>query len=292
MKRTLFAKLSLLVTCSLLFTACSGASASGEEDSAPETETASSADTAVQTETEPAAQPADQNLLFEDDFDGTELDTSKWELCPEWKRQGELDIWEHDMTSLDGEGHLVLRAEWDDQKSRVKSGAIRTYELFTAGYGYYEASIKFPIAPGTWGAFWMMCGDVFSEENGAADGVEIDIIESIGNERGACNHALHWDGYGEAHRTENSGELFDYNIYDGQFHIFGLERTEEAYIFYIDDKESWRADADTCTPCPEEGYLKLTVEAADWAGAGSDACISGLPGEMLVDYVRVYSQKP
>jgi hypothetical protein len=150
MKRTLFAKLSLLVTCSLLFTACSGASASGEEDSAPETETASSADTAVQTETEPAAQPADQNLLFEDDFDGTELDTSKWELCPEWKRQGELDIWEHDMTSLDGEGHLVLRAEWDDQKSRVKSGAIRTYELFTAGYGYYEASIKFPIAPGTW----------------------------------------------------------------------------------------------------------------------------------------------
>ena len=292
MKRSLFTKLPLLVACSLLFTACGGTSASREEDSASETESASPASTAEQTETEAAVPPADPNLLFEDEFNGTALDESKWSLCPEWKRQGELDIWDNSMTSLDGEGHLVLRAEWDAEAGRVKSGAVRTYNLFSAGYGYYEASIKFPIAPGTWGAFWMMCGDVNSEANGAADGVEIDIIESIGNNWGACNHALHWDGYGDAHKQANSGELYNHTIYDGQFHTFGPERTETGYIFYIDGKESWRVDADQCAPCPEEGYLKLTVEAADWAGAGSDECIAGLPGEMLVDYVRVYRQKP
>ena len=149
----------------------------------------------------------------------------------------------------------------------------------------------FPVAPGTWGAFWMMCGDVSGVDFGAEDGVEIDIIESIGNDWGACNHALHWDGYGDAHKQVGSGELY-YDLYDGNFHTFGLERTPEAYIFYIDGKESWRVTPDQCAPCPESGYMKLTIEAAEWAGAGSDACISALPGEMLVDYVRVYREKP
>ena len=49
---------------------------------------------------------------------------------------------------------------------------------------------------------------------------------------------------------------------DGNFHTFGLERTPEAYIFYIDGKESWRVTPDQCAPCPESGYMKLTVESA------------------------------
>ena len=47
-----------------------------------------------------------------------------------------------------------------------------------------------------------------------------------------------------------------------------------------------------CVPCPVDGYLKLTVEAADWAGAGKDASINALPADMVVDYVRVYKEKP
>ena len=229
----------------------------------------------------------DPNLLFEDCFDGTKLDRTKWSLCPEWKRQGELDIWDDDMTWLDGEGHLVLRAEWDETAGRVRSGAIRTLGRFSGGLGYSEASIRFPVAPGTWGVFWMMCGNV-----SGGDGVEIDIVESIFNERGECNHALHWDGYGANHKSANSGGLKEHGIYDGNFHTFGLERTEAEYIFYIDGKETWRAGADVCEPCLKDGYMKLTVEAADWAGAGKKSSIDSLPADMLVDWVRVYKVKP
>ncbi|MBQ7982062.1 MAG: glycoside hydrolase family 16 protein [Clostridia bacterium] len=275
----------------LLLASCGTADTSADTETAADTTaavTVSSPETAA--ETEPIAPIS--NLLFEDNFDGTELDDSKWEQCPEWERQGALCVWDNDMSYLDGEGHLVLRAEWDAENNRVQSGAVRTAGLFSAGYGYYEASICFPTAPGTWGAFWMMCGNVSGEDDSAADGVEIDIIESIGNDWGACNSALHWDGYGDAHKQVGSGELYDHGIYDGNFHTFALERTEEGYVFYIDGAESWRAAADQCAPCPEDGYMKLTVEAADWAGAGSDACIAGLPAEMLVDYVRVYREKP
>ena len=291
----------ILLLCSVMMLA-----SCGDKEPALETEEAVT-ETSAEPETEntevPVSEPVSEEipesaeeengpeLLFEDNFDGSSLDISKWELCPEWERQGGMSFWDNDMVSLNGEGHLVLRAEWDEAAGRVNAGAVRTEGLFSASYGYYEASIKFPYAPGVWGAFWMMCGNVGSEANGAVDGVEIDIIESIGNDWGASNSALHWDGYGNAHKNVGSGE-FKYDIYDGEFHTFGLERTEDAYIFYVDGKQSWKVTSDKCDICPADGYLKLTLESAEWAGGGKPACIKALPAEMEVDYVRVYAEKP
>ena len=257
----------------------------------PETMDEEQISEALPEEEEDSAENSAPELLFEDNFDGTSLDAAKWELCPDWERQGGMSFWDSDMVSLNGEGQLILRAEWDEAAGRVNAGAVRTEGLFSASYGYYEASIKFPYAPGVWGAFWMMCGNVGSEQNGAADGVEIDIIESIGNDWGASNSALHWDGYGSAHKSVGSGE-FKYDIYDGKFHTFGLERTEEAYIFYVDGRQSWKVTAEKCDPGPADGYLKLTLESAEWTGGGKPACIKALPVQMEVDYVRVYAEKP
>ncbi len=285
MKRK-FWLLPLFLTCLCPLTACGGADdgiATGTgSDTAP-------ADTTVAV-TE-ATVPTDPNLLFEDNFDGDALDFGKWELCPEWDRQGGLDVWDNDMAYTDGEGHLVLRAEWNADEGKLHSGAVRTNGLYTEGFAYYEASIKFPQTPGIWGAFWMMVGQVGSEENGGTDGVELDIIESINSQNGVYNHAIHWDGYGEKHQQVGH-EMSDGGIYDGEFHVFGLERTAEAYIFYIDGTETWRVTPDICDICPEEGYMKLTVEGADWVGAGTEESIAALPAEMVVDYVRVYREKP
>ncbi len=245
----------------------------------------------TEAETEPAEEAPAPELLFEDTFDGTELDSSKWERCPEWDRQGGLDVWDNDMSYLDGEGHLVLRAEWNADEKKIHSGAVRTYGKFTEDFAYYEASIKFAPVHGIWGAFWMMVGSVGSEQNGASDGVEIDIIESINGDRNICNSALHWDGYGAAHQKVGY-DIPKHDIYDGEFHTFGLWRTEEAYVFYIDGEETWRVTSDQCDICPEQGYMKLTVEGADWAGAGTKKSIESLPADMIVDYVRVYSEKP
>ncbi len=231
-------------------------------------------------------EPEGPVLLFEDDFDGEELDLSKWERCPEWERGGGACVWDGSCSRLDGDGHLILHAEYDDE-GVVRSGAVRTAGRYSGGYGYYEASICFPKARGTWGAFWIMAGDLNSAS--AAGGVEIDIIESINNESGLCNHALHWN-YPDLHSV-SSGQMKK-NLYDGKFHTFGLDRTEEGYVFYIDGKKTWSASKDECAPCPVGGYLKLTVEAAEWAGAGTLASLSDLPADMIVDYVRVYSEKP
>ena len=234
----------------------------------------------------------DTNILFSDDFEGTELNLKNWQRCPEWARQGK-SFWKDELSYLDGEGHLVLEMKWNEETGLVDCGAVRTHRLFEAGYGYYEASIKFPVAEGTWGAFWMMVGNVSSEKNGAVDGIEIDIVESIRNEQGIWNHAMHWDGYGEAHKSYSPKSMLDINIYDGEFHTFGLLRSEEYYVFYVDGQvSSIVSKFEGCDICPEDGYMKLTCEAAEWAGAGTEASINSLPAKMLVDYVRVYKEKP
>lgn len=230
----------------------------------------------------------DPHLLFEDTFEGKELDSRKWIRSREQWRHGRLNRWDDRMSYLDGEGHLVIRARWDSEQGIVRSGAVETRGKFQAGYGYYEASIAFPTAPGTWGAFWMMCGNVL--EGGR--GVEIDVVETINNEQDECSCAMHWDGYGEHHKMLNSGGKHGLGIYDGGFHTFALDRTPDGYTYYIDGREIWHVTPDLFPARPTKGYLWLSIEAADWAGAGTPECIRSLPAEMLVDYVRVYKRKP
>ena len=230
--------------------------------------------------------------VFVENFDGTVLNRNNWSLCPEWIRHDGGSIWDYSMTSLDGEGHLVLRAEWDEKNGRVKCGAIRSKGLFEYGYGYYEASIKFPVATGIWGAFWINCGNINLIDGSASDGVEIDVIETIYNDQGYYNAALHWDGYDSAHKSVTSGRLSDYDIYDGNFHLFALERTKRGYTFYIDGKVIWNVYSYQCAPCPELGFLELSLEGTYEVGAGTEASLNDLPAEMLVDYVKVYEKNP
>jgi len=250
-----------------------------------------------------------QNLVFSDEFDGMSLNKNNWDLCPEWDRQGR-STWKDDMVSVSG-GYLRLKFKRDPKlgasKSKdsaiannwIRAGAVRTRTknntmLFQNSYGYYEAKIKFPVVRGTWGAFWLMGTTVGKVGNGGIDGTEIDIIESINNQKGEYNAALHWDGYGNNHKSVVSDiKNRPVDIYDGKFHVFALDWTSSEYVFYVDGKEFWRVDGGekfkNVGINQQPNYIKLSVESAAWAG---DIPKDFMGSEMLVDYVRVYRQKP
>jgi beta-glucanase (GH16 family) len=179
----------------------------------------------------------------------------------------------------------------------LRSGAVRTktkdYQIiFENTYGYYEARIKFPKVSGTWGAFWLMSPTQWILTDEGVIGTEIDIIESIFNEKGQYNAAYHWNGYGPY--TKNTGStnaVLPVNIYDGDFHIFSLDWSPTEYIFYVNGIEFWRSDGGA--KCKNSGinqtpnYIKFSVEGAEWAG---NLPANFTEGEMLVDYVKVYNQ--
>ncbi len=225
-------------------------------------------------------------LTFDDEFEGTQLDTSKWERCPEQRRQDLNNYWDDSMSYLDGEGDLVIGIDLD--KGRYISGGIRSKGKFEQAYGYYEIRCTLNNIPGYWTAFWLFNDCVTNEAKGGRNGTEIDIYESPYYDSKEIQHTLNWDGHGSAHKSE--GKVVSADVYDGEFHTFGLLWTQTEYVFYIDGQESWCTDAKAAQgTCEEPLYIKVTAETGSWVPHTPVA--TKLPDHIKVDYVRAYSKK-
>lgn len=223
------------------------------------------------------------SLIWEDDFSGKTIDGTKWEHCPQYLRG--VSNWSDQEAYLDGNGNLVVQISKKNDK--VFSGAVRTKDKFERKYGYFEIRCKVPVIKGGWCAFWMMpfYGDLRKGEDGKG-GTEIDIFESIWAENGKIQHALYWGGYSDEDlKGKPPKELSNRaDLYHG-YHTYAVKWTEKEYVFYIDDKPTWRTAKGGVMRVP--AYMKITIEAACWAG---DVKQEKLPKRMIVDYVRVYGR--
>lgn len=226
-------------------------------------------------------------LTFEDDFNGTELDPTKWKRCPEWKRQDLNNYWDDDMSYLDGEGNLIIEMRYDENSDRYLSGGIRSKGKFEQTYGYYEIRCAVNNVPGYWTAFWLMGESVLDISEGGRNGTEIDIFETPYFDAGEVQHTLNWDGYEQYHKS--LGNIVKKNVYDGEFHTFALLWTKDEYVFYIDGEETWRTDAKEAKgTCQVPLYMKITSETGSWTNVPDS---KNLPDYMKTDYVRVYAEK-
>ena len=233
-------------------------------------------------------------LVFCDEFED-ELNRNIWgDTRQGYRRDG---YWTRDLAFTDGEGHLVIRTEWreatETEPAGVYSGAVRTSNPQTPeigyrhGFGYYEIRCKLPSVEGIWHAFWMMCGDVYGEDDGSTDGIEIDVFEYLPN-RDAINCALHWDGYDEAHK--NAHKRFEkVGFADDEFHTFGMNWDEDGYTFYIDGKKVWTSTGGGI--CHENGYMKISTEYGEWGDWVGTLQTSNLPVDWVIDYVKIYDKK-
>ncbi|GHI00394.1 glycoside hydrolase family 16 protein [Neobacillus kokaensis] len=220
-------------------------------------------------------------LSFLDNFEGDELDTSKWSHSPEWKRKD--GYWSNDEAFLDGKGNLIIQIS--ERDGNYYSGAVTTRGKFEQAYGYYEMRAKLPNDEGFWSAFWLMTDGAHTVGDEGRDGTEIDIVETpfAYKNNDTVVHALHWDGYGEDHKSAGAYPVVP-GIYEG-FHTFALDWNEKEYIFYIDGKETWRTDAGGVSRVP--AFVQITAEVGTWGGNVKNA---NLPAQMVVDYVRVYEK--
>jgi beta-glucanase (GH16 family) len=221
--------------------------------------------------------PAGQTwkLVWQDEFEGTQLDANKWDI-PEYKRRD--GYWSRKAISLDGQGHLVMSVVKDGDK--FLDGCVRTKDKFQHSFGYYVARIQLQKQQGHWSAFWLYDASVGKVGDEGRDGTEIDIMEKPWLDD-RINYALHWDGYGKAHKSKGTVVKVP-GVMEG-WHTFGLWWKSDEYVYYVDGKETWRTNAGGVSQVPE--YIKLSDEIGDWAG---DIKKAALPDAFLVDYVRVY----
>lgn len=252
-------------------------------------------------------------LVWEDTFDGDEIDTDKWDNnqfvhALHWGPQRRGGYWHKDMAFV-SDGSLKIRTQYFDEgkdpdkgyNAGYYSAHITTKERFEQCFGYFEVRCKLPPAQGLWAAFWMMNNGVFTVDGSGEDGTELDIFESFfykdawWGAEDAVSINLHFDGYDEAHQGKRLGVYYVNSPYD-TYNTYGVEWNENEYIFYINGIECVRSDFGGVSKNPQYMILSVEVGGADGIAQGTRTG-SGViaktppenwPADFEVDYVRAY----
>lgn len=250
-------------------------------------------------------------LVWSDEFDGTEIDRSKWgfRLHMMHKR---YTTWVEDAAYLDGKGHLVLTVHEKDGDyftTQLQTGSnfmdrppdssysqqfvwpIAKLEppRFVHKYGYYEIRCKLPSQPGWWVAFWLQSPCIGATLDPGDSGVEIDIMENFTRD-GIISHNVHTGGYGKDLKSKGSGPIKIADTPDG-YHTFGLLWTPQEYVFYCDGKETWRIDGPISH---REQFILVSAECMGYRRDGRPSAelkSAKLPDNFVVDYVRVFDEQ-
>ncbi len=198
-------------------------------------------------------------LVFCDEFDGRELDESKWTR----RGHGRAFVWDgatgrlsEDHADVDGQGHFVVKVSRDADGTYVYHHGVETKGKFQRTYGYFETRARFTRQPGWWGAVWLFGVEV--GPNPFVMGQEIDVFEDFVKPKKKLDfaHNVHLDSQlpfapGENRRLGKLDGNTLYRVSRGTtvvvvdwdaFHVVGVEWTPLEYVFYCDGKETFRLD--------------------------------------------------
>ncbi len=252
-------------------------------------------------------------LVWSDEFDGTELDTSKWDyrLCMMGKRH---PAWTEKGVHLDGKGNCVFTAMMEDGRpvsSQLQTGynfmdapiKETTFgndhlqwnigklqkDKFLQCQGYFECRCKLQQMEGWWSAFWLQSPIIGASLDPAKTGTEIDIMESF-HPGEIAGHNAFTGGYGQdMQRRKVGGGRVD----EKEWHTFGLQWDDTGYTYYIDGKEDGHID-EFVSQTPQ--FILISTEMKGYRKENhlptDEAFVAAKEGDVfLVDYVRVFVQK-
>ena len=234
--------------------------------------------------------PAGWTLTFSDEFDGPSLDTRRWNPNDPWgvERNGELQAYVPNAFSVK-DGILSIeakrqRAFYDGKTRDYTSGMASTYGKFSQQYGRFEIRAKAPKGDGLWPAFWMLPLPL-------AWPPEIDILEILGHTPNEVHLTYHW---GVSNETEedlhSNGEVFKGPDFSEDFHVFAVEWSAEALVWFVDGVERHRVtDAANIPHQPMYVLMNLALGGGGWPGIVTEE--TPLPSRFDIDYVRVYERK-
>lgn len=245
-------------------------------------------------------------MVFNDEFSGTRLDTTKWNRFEyvnwtvDWSRYQSRD---ESLVTVNGDGTVSLWGKYGDYTSQndpkgandtYACGGIFTDKTFTFQYGYVEVRAKFDCAQGAWPAIWMMPTAGPWPQTG-----EIDIMEHL-NWDGIIYQTVHYNNqWGNAVSNSTVGANGTSTAYfmtqeeKAAFHTYGVEWTPETVTFFMDGRATLTLHAQEGNPNwpfnkdNNPYYLLLDMQlGGSWVGDIGDI---GDGVAMTIDYVRVYS---
>ncbi len=231
-------------------------------------------------------------MVFQDEFDGDSLDTTKWGYNYSWGNSHNHAAWCAPENVIVNDGILTLKGEnkqhpdavgkqgtFNNKKYDIvyTSGAVNTHHKYNFTYGYFEARLKMPKGKGMWPAWWML-----------KDGwpPEIDMLEILCSRPNELHVNYH---YGPAWNEHYSHEqVLDVGFDASEdFHTYGFEWTPEYMKYYVDGVMVGHAFTNKSAIKEADGmYMILNLAIDGWDGKPDDT--TRWPAEYQCDYVRVW----
>ena len=225
------------------------------------------------------------HLVFDDEFNGSSIDTSKWNFSYPWggtttpssdPNYGNNEVLPQNVWVANGVANLLVTRGPTHSRRQYGSAYLTAKTMFT--YGYWEARIKMPTnADGVWAALWLL-------GNGTGSGGEIDILEWLGVRPTNAYMTYHQPGEGQ--------EQCQYQTnYDGAFHVIGVFWTPSAINTYVDGVKVCSATSNISSSPMTTSLNNSVANTTNWDNNFVDSA-TVLPSVLQVDYVHIYSNNP
>jgi beta-glucanase (GH16 family) len=247
--------------------------------------------------------PPGYELIWHDEFDGTQIATVRWEHEVNGRGGGnnELQYYtDRSENSYVENGMLYIVALKEDYTGpdgtrQYTSARMRTMNKGDWKYGRFDIRAKLPTGQGLWPAIWMLPTD-WVYGGWAASG-EIDIMELIGNQPNRVYGTLHYGGIPPANTHSGTYFTLPNGTFVTDFHLFTVEWDSTEFRWYVDGtkyqtQNQWYTQ-NQMYPAPFDQRFHLLLNVAvggNWPGNPDDTTV--FPQMMVVDYVRVFRKVP
>ncbi|TWU29828.1 Beta-glucanase precursor [Bythopirellula polymerisocia] len=240
------------------------------------------------------AAPPGWDLTWSDEFDGSSLDTTKWDpIYWNTPHNNEQQAYRPERATVSG-GNLVLTADHANNGGKdYTSGKVES--KIANQYGRWEIRAKLPGTQGTWPAIWLLPDT--NTYPWPTQG-EIDIMENRGNQPNLTSSAFHygqqWPNNQFRYDEQITSQLGQLDDYHNDFHTYAVEWDSKKIRFFVDEVNYFTLyDQDVngyiSNQAPMEVNLNVAV-GGDFLGGAQPNGSSVWPQQMLVDYVRVYEK--
>jgi len=215
-------------------------------------------------------------LAFSDEFNGSELDQSKWLYRTDskhWSTQVPENV-----SLVDGYLFLNVKKQKSLDKEYTGAGVISKERY---GFGYYEARIKIPAGQGWHSSFWLMGYDGKSTDP-SNTALELDVFENDSKTNTGYHSNVHrWKG----EHIDNMKWVETPDLSAG-FHTLGCEYSAMEVKYYFDGKLERSVDL---SKMPQGINNIWLTTIATFIGNTKAVDETKLPGAFVVDYVRYYA---
>jgi beta-glucanase (GH16 family) len=247
-------------------------------------------------------------MVWGDEFDGTEIDASKWsyelgdgcqisdDLCGWGNNELEYYTDRSENSYLDN-GKLVIEAKKELPlyigQHEYTSARMVTKNKGDWKYGRVDVRAKLPTGQGLWPAIWMLPTDTVYgiwPRSG-----EIDIMENIGSEPNKIFGTVHY-GLGLENWTYFSQDTIKASgTFVDEFHVYTVLWTEDCLQFQLDGVNYGEpVTRSTVLPSPfpfDQKFHMILNVAVGGNLPGNPNAATTFPQKMEVDFVRVYQEQ-